>query len=186
MISVITPVYKESSTLLHATIEHLNSFKCVCEIIIVTTHQDPLAADIKRLVSALYADNPQLVTSVAEHAGRARQMNQGAAIAKSENLLFIHADTRLPEGADDLVLASLKTAGWGRFDLRLDDQRLEFKILTWFINRRSRLTHICTGDQALFMTRNFFKKVGGFSRAGPDGGYRIFHSRKKVILAGRD
>jgi len=162
VISVVMPVYKESSTLLHSTIEHLIRFKGVYEIIIVTTQQDPLAADINRLILTRYADNPQIVPSDADHAGRARQMNQGAKIANSEILLFIHADTRLPEAADDMISASLKIADWGRFDLKLDDQRLVYKILTWFINKRSGLTHICTGDQALFMTRNFFKQVGSF------------------------
>ena len=162
MISVITPVYKESCTLLRSTIDHLTGFKGVSEIIIVTTHHDPLAADIKQMMLTHYADNPQLVSTVTKNPGRARQMNHGAKTAKSENLLFIHADTVLPAGADDLIAASLKIAGWGRFDLQLDDQRLVFKILTWFINLRSGLTHICTGDQALFMTRSFFKQTGGF------------------------
>ena len=162
MISVITPVYKESTELIRATIEHLASFRCVSEIILVTTKQDPLAADINRMILTDYANNAQLVTSETERAGRARQMNQGAKIAKSQILLFCHVDTRLPENADVQLIASLKHSHWGRFDLKLDDQRPVFKLLSWFINTRSGLTHICTGDQALFMQRRFFNTIGAF------------------------
>ena len=162
MISVITPVYKESPELIGATIEHLAGFGRVSEIILVTTKNDPLASDIHNLISTRFAGNTMLIPSVTDTPGRAMQMNQGARIAKSENLLFFHADTRLPTGADELILTSLNTSGWGRFNVRLDDQRLVFKILSWFINKRSGLTHICTGDQALFMKREFFDLVGGF------------------------
>ena len=162
MISVIVPVYRESPTLVFSTIEHLIGFKGVSEIIIVTTHPDPLAADIKKMISTHYANDSQLISTVADHAGRARQMNQGATRAKSDSLLFIHADTRLPDAADDYIKVSLKSADWGRFDVKLDDQRLVYRVISWFINKRSGLTHICTGDQALFMTHDFFKNAGGF------------------------
>ena len=162
MISVITPVYKESLPLLHSTLGHLIGFKKVSEIIVVMTQSDPQAAELNRQVCAHYVDNPRVLTTMTSKAGRATQMNHGVKLAKSKNLLFIHADSTLPTAADQSVLSSLKTSSWGRFDLKLDDPRPVFKIIAWFINRRSALTQICTGDQALFMTRDFFKKVGGF------------------------
>lgn len=162
MISVITPVYLESSRLVNSAIEHLASFKGISEIIVVTAEQDPLADEITRLITTLYAGNPRIILSVSDLAGRARQMNLGAKIAQSEYLLFVHADTRLPEAADDLIASRLIDSPWGRFNLKLDDSGTIFRILSCFINWRSRLTHICTGDQALFMTRQFFNQAGGF------------------------
>lgn len=96
--------------------------------------------------------------------GRAAQMNAGAAQAHGEVLLFLHADTRLPEGADRLVLNGLAAGGrvWGRFDVRIDGRHPLLKVIAWFMNRRSRLTGIATGDQALFVRRAVFEQSGGF------------------------
>jgi rSAM/selenodomain-associated transferase 2 len=96
--------------------------------------------------------------------GRARQMNQGARNATGEVLLFLHADTRLPaSGLEDVrsALRDSRTMG-GRFDVRLDDDRRIFKIIGNMINLRSRLTKMATGDQAIFVRREVFEKLGGF------------------------
>lgn len=95
--------------------------------------------------------------------GRAAQMNAGAAAANGDVLLFLHADTRLPDNADRLVLDGLAYSGrnWGRFDVRFDGGRL-LTFVALMMNWRSRLTGIVTGDQALFVTRTAFERVGGF------------------------
>jgi rSAM/selenodomain-associated transferase 2 len=85
--------------------------------------------------------------------GRALQMNAGARAATSDMLLFLHADTRLPAGADVLVLsASL----WGRFDVQIEGRHPLLKVVAWAMNLRSRLTGIATGDQAIFVRREAF------------------------------
>ena len=97
--------------------------------------------------------------------GRARQMNAGARASHAPNLLFLHADTRLPESADAHVFAALQRRSdesWGRFDVRIEGHSRMLPVVAWFMNRRSRLTGIATGDQALFMTRSAFEQVGGF------------------------
>lgn len=95
---------------------------------------------------------------------RAGQMNAGAAAASGELLLFLHADTTLP----DIAVAQLATVNlrnfdyWGHFDVRLDAQPAIYRVLERLMNWRSRLTGIATGDQAIFVSRSLFKRSGGF------------------------
>lgn len=96
--------------------------------------------------------------------GRARQMNAAAALARNEMLVFVHADTRLPPMADQLLLGALKDSPetWGRFDIRLSSPAWSFRMIEWFMNRRSRLSGIATGDQAIFVSRILFDDIGGY------------------------
>jgi rSAM/selenodomain-associated transferase 2 len=96
--------------------------------------------------------------------GRAQQMNAGAQAASGDVLLFLHADTRLPQDADRLVLDGLRETQrcWGRFDVRIDSARPLLRLVSAMMNRRSRLTGICTGDQAIFVMADIFARVGGY------------------------
>jgi rSAM/selenodomain-associated transferase 2 len=96
--------------------------------------------------------------------GRARQMNAGAAVVQGDVLLFLHADTRLPDGAVDLIDAALADGRhvWGRFDVEFDVRTWIMGATAFGMNLRSRLSGIATGDQALFVTRAAFDGVGGF------------------------
>jgi rSAM/selenodomain-associated transferase 2 len=96
--------------------------------------------------------------------GRALQQNAGAAAARGEVLLFLHADTRLPPDAVEQVLDGMSGSGrgWGRFDVRLTGRALPFRFIERLISLRSRLTGIATGDQAIFVRRDRFEQVGGF------------------------
>ncbi len=95
--------------------------------------------------------------------GRSFQMNAGAAAALGDVLLFLHADTQLPENADRLVLSGLTRTGadWGRFDVRFDHGG-PLALVAFAMNLRSRTTGIATGDQAMFMTRAAYEAAGGF------------------------
>lgn len=95
--------------------------------------------------------------------GRAQQMNTGAAQASGHTLVFLHADTRLPEGALTLIDTTLTEArSWGRFDVAIAGRPAMLRVISHMMNWRSRLTGIATGDQAMFMTREAFDTVGGF------------------------
>ena len=96
--------------------------------------------------------------------GRALQMNAGAAHAGGDVLLFLHADARLPDNAERLILDGLREMGrrWGRFDVRLSGSAPMLRVVEWMMNRRSRLTGIATGDQGVFVERGLFEEVGGF------------------------
>lgn len=93
--------------------------------------------------------------------GRAAQMNAGAAAATGDALLFLHADTRLPQDAERLVLDGLRRRSWGRFDVSFDEGGW-LRLVAMMMNARSRLTSVATGDQAMFMTRIAFEQAGGF------------------------
>jgi len=96
--------------------------------------------------------------------GRAEQMNAGARVASGDVLLFLHVDTRLPQDAERLVLDGLRKMQrcWGRFNVRIDSARPLLRLVSAMMNRRSRLTGVCTGDQAIFVVADTFARVGGY------------------------
>lgn len=104
------------------------------------------------------------VTTVCGDAGRARQMNMGAAHAHGDVLLFLHADTALPPHADRRVRCALASGRhvWGRFDVSIAGRARMLRVVAVMMSLRSRLTGIATGDQAIFVTRAAFAAVGGF------------------------
>jgi rSAM/selenodomain-associated transferase 2 len=95
--------------------------------------------------------------------GRAAQMNAGAACARGDGLVFLHADTRLPEAADRVVAAALAESLWGRFDVRIAGRHPLLGAVGWTMNLRSRLSGIATGDQAIFVRRALFETLGGYA-----------------------
>jgi rSAM/selenodomain-associated transferase 2 len=101
---------------------------------------------------------------IAAPRGRALQMNAGAAEARGDVVLFLHADTVLPPEADRAVLEGLAATrlAWGRFDVAIAGHHRLLPVVAWLINFRSRLTGIATGDQAIFAWREGFLRAGGF------------------------
>ena len=95
--------------------------------------------------------------------GRSFQMNQGEIHARGNILWFIHADTRVPDKASELILDAVSpTRPWGRFDVQFNTNSILMKIVAFAMNLRSGLTGICTGDQAIFVTRDVFRQSGAF------------------------
>jgi len=97
--------------------------------------------------------------------GRARQMNAGAAQARAETLLFLHADTQLPDDALHAIETALvdPRTHWGRFDVRIAGKPMLLRLVAWLMNQRSRVNGIATGDQAIFVRRSAFQRAGGFA-----------------------
>lgn len=95
--------------------------------------------------------------------GRARQLAAGAALARHQVLWFVHADSWVPDHADQLIATALQHAPWGRFDVQLSGRhrRPLLRLVGWLMNARSCLTGIATGDQGIFVTRQALEAVGG-------------------------
>ena len=113
--------------------------------------------------------------------GRATQMQAGAAASSGDILWFLHADSSVPGQADRHISESLADANadWGRFDISLDDGHLLLRCVAWFMNQRTQLTGIATGDQGIFIRRSLFDEIGGFPDVPLMEDIRISRSLKK-------
>jgi len=152
-ISIVIPVVNEAARLAD-TLQALQVLRSRCELLVV----DGGSRDASPLIAKPLVD--QILPSLP---GRARQMNLGAQQAQADVLLFLHADTRLPDQAIALILSAVEQGwSWGRFDVQFDSPQAIFKLIAGMMNARSRLTGIATGDQAIFITRQAFQAVGGF------------------------
>lgn len=121
------------------------------------------STDATWAIACAHADQVRLAPR-----GRARQMNAGAQGCTADALLFLHADTRLPDAADRLIARALDAAAphphdWGRFDVRIDSALPMLRVVEGMMNLRSRLSGIATGDQAMFVRREVFEALGGFA-----------------------
>ena len=153
-VSVIVPVFDEAPTLAALAKQVLALQQQGAQVLLV----DGGSAD----GTVVRAEQMGLPVRQAQR-GRALQMNDGAAHSNGELLLFLHADTRLPDSALKLLQAALRGPHvWGRFDVRIDGRPALLRVVAWLMNWRSRLTGIATGDQAIFMTRAAFDAVGGY------------------------
>src|SRR5580700_5946006 len=152
-LTIVVPVLDEATIIIGAlrALEPLRARGS--EIIVV----DGGSRDGTPRLAAPHADRV-----IAAPRGRGAPMNLAAALGTGNALLFLHADTTLPENADALIAAALARRAWGRFDLRIAGRHPFLGVIARMINWRSRLTGIATGDQAIFVTRQAFLAVGGF------------------------
>ena len=89
-------------------------------------------------------------------------MNTGAGVARGEWLLFLHADTLLPDGALEAIAALPDDIQAGGFRHRFSGDDWRLRLISWMHNVRCRWTHVFYGDQALFVRRALFERLGGF------------------------
>jgi rSAM/selenodomain-associated transferase 2 len=154
--SIIVPVLNEAESI-NSQIAHVQRISegCSCEIIVVDG--DPEGATIKAVKDGD-------IISVASIRGRAWQMNEGARVAGGDVLLFLHADTQLPENALTKIDGVLRNQNYvaGAFDLSLDSGKLILNLIGRMASVRSRMTRVPYGDQAIFVRREYFDKIGRF------------------------
>ena len=154
-LSIIIPVLNESA-LIQSTLEPLLLTSSV-EVVVVD------GGSTDNTVERAQAAGAKVL--LASQAGRAHQMNEGAAIAQGELLLFLHADTQLPQDYLFQVqfLLALPLVVAGAFSLKIDAPGLAYRLLERGINLRSRLFSLPYGDQAIFLRAERFKAVGGYN-----------------------
>ncbi len=153
-VSIITPVFNEEAELPN----FLNKLQCFRdkghEVVVV----DGGSTDNSLMLAQQGADRV-----IVSKAGRALQMNNGAAVATGDIFLFLHCDTFLPDKALNAISDNYqRECYWGHFDVRLSSNKFIFRIIERLMNLRSRLTSIATGDQAIFIERKLFNRLSGF------------------------
>ena len=95
--------------------------------------------------------------------GRGPQLNRGARASSGDGLLFLHADTVLPEGAVRSVASALANGSvGGGFQIRFASTRPIYRLGSSIVNVRTRWSRSPLGDQAQFVSRTAFEKLGGF------------------------
>ena len=172
-ISVIIPTLNEADNIV-STLKHIQSGENL-EIIVVDGGSTD---DTVRRVTDMGAIVIHTPT------GRARQMNAGAAAASADLILFVHADTRLPQNFDMHIRQAMDGVGVvaGAFELRVDSPILTFRIIERLANWRSRRMQMPYGDQAIFVSASLFRDVGGFR---PISIMEDFDLMRRLVKRGR-
>lgn len=161
MLSVVIPALDEGPGL-DALVAWLLREPGIGEVVVVEAGVVGEQADLRSACRSADAC-PRLFWIPASRNGRAAQMNQGADRCKCSGICFLHADSRPPAGFAAMIENALDTTSWGRFDIRLDHPALRYRVIESMINLRSRATCLGTGDQGIFVQREFFRKLGGFA-----------------------
>lgn len=156
MISIILPVLHETERIEEAIARLRDQdSRNGMEIIVVDGDGDG---------TTINAIRDEKVVKLTSKQGRAFQMNRGAAFAHGDILLFLHADTLLPFRALNLVRAAMDDTRFvaGAFNLGFNTDRGIFRVTELYVSLRTRLTRVPFGDQAIFIRRDYFEKIGGY------------------------
>jgi len=155
LLSVVVPTRNEEQCIAK-TLASLRSLRASGHEVIVV---DGGSTDATRTLASGHCDRV-----ISSPPGRARQQNAGAQIARGDVFWFVHADTRISQAAAEELLACLaqQPECWGRFDIRFESSRPALRVIAACMNLRSRLTAIATGDQGLFVSREYFQRLHGF------------------------
>ncbi|BAP18380.1 TIGR04283 family arsenosugar biosynthesis glycosyltransferase [cyanobacterium endosymbiont of Epithemia turgida] len=154
-ISIIIPVLNEETFILK-TLNNLRTNEAIEVIVVDGGSQD-------NTVQLLQNMGVKIIKLT--QASRSLQMNQGALLATGNILLFLHADTILPEGYDELILNSFsnsKIVG-GAFKLKIDLSLFSLRLIEILVNWRSQIFSIPYGDQGIFVKTSVFREIGGFT-----------------------
>jgi rSAM/selenodomain-associated transferase 2 len=155
VLSIIVPTLNEEKVI-GGVLDHLFALPGDFEVIVSDGgSKDGTRREVSRRPRARWVEGP---------AGRARQLDRGARLARGGMLLFLHADTLLPAGAL-VTLNELEARGAavaGGFPHRYASGGLLVRLASWIHSTRSRLTGVYYGDQAPFVSRCLYEELGGF------------------------
>ena len=154
-VSIIVPDFNEAETIEAFLVSVRESCGGGAQIIVVDGNSADGTASIAR---------PRCDRLLESRKQRAAQMNAGVRHASADIFWFLHADSRLPKHADELIRDALARSGrsWGFFQVRLSGSNLMLRIVERMMNWRSNLTGIASGDQGMFVSRELFERIGGF------------------------
>ena len=178
-ISMILPVLNEAEAIepnlrdIRASISPENQENCNLEIIVVDGgSQDNTVAIAESMEIQVISADP----------GRASQMNAGARIARGEILLFLHADTQLPERFDRIVLELLEDPATiaGAFELSIDGRGWGLRVIETGVKWRSRCFSLPYGDQGIFLRSQVFQEIGGFAQLPIMEDFELMRRLKKL------
>lgn len=156
MMSIIIPTYNEAKKIRNTINNLLNEYdkENISEIIITDGGSNDNTVEI---VQDLFAK-----TIIISGKNRAAQLNEGASIAASEILFFLHADSIPSPGYSKKIIEAVNNKYYsGCFRLLFDHAHWFLKANAWFT--RFNLNAVRFGDQGLFVTKDIFKKCGGYN-----------------------
>jgi rSAM/selenodomain-associated transferase 2 len=173
-ISVIIPVLNEAERI-NSCIEYLYGDGSGVAFEVIVVDGDPEGNTINQI-------KDDAVIKIIAPRGRALQMNAGADIAVGEILLFLHADTRLPENGLGLIKSVMDNGEFvgGAFSLGIDSERFAFRIIEFGASLRYRFVRIPFGDQAIFIRRDYFNSIGRYSEIPIMEDAELMHRIKKL------
>ena len=154
-LSIIIPTLNEEENILPAISSVQRSGMAGIEILVVDGGSSDQTVPFAKFLGVPVLCSPP---------GRAGQMNLGARCARGNILLFLHGDTRLPEGFGEKVQDLLSQPGVtaGAFRISLDGKKRGLRVIEWLANFRSERLRMPYGDQAIFVKKEVFEEVGGF------------------------
>jgi rSAM/selenodomain-associated transferase 2 len=155
--SIIVPALHESDKI-NSLVEQVEGLECSGDAEIIVVDGNPN----RDTIQAIGSDR---VKKLVAPKGRARQMNAGASVAKGEILIFLHADTELPRNALTKIHLAMTQGGYvgGAFELNFNSEKMRFRMLARLASLRCRLTRIPYGDQAIFVRRDYFNALVGYT-----------------------
>ena len=154
--SIIVPVLNEEDGI-QSLLQHLQDIAAGESVELIVVDADPVGSTINKIRSGE-------VVKLLSPRGRGMQMNRGADVAKGNVLLFLHADTFLPENALAYIKNALTddTCVGGAFDLGIDSERALLRLTAWCASLKHRMTRVPYGDQAIFIRSDFFHDISGY------------------------
>jgi rSAM/selenodomain-associated transferase 2 len=163
-VAVILPVLNEAAQLEELLLVLIEDQHFDELIVVDGGSTDTSVETVCKFMSPDEPDTQPVPVLIQSPRGRALQMHAGAQAAQADVLLFLHADSTLPPGAADDIRDAVEAGRlWGRFDVRLSGRHFLFRVIERLMNWRSRLTGIATGDQAIFVRRDVYHKLGGYA-----------------------
>ncbi len=155
-ISVVIPVFDEAD-IINTTIRSILEMKGTEPVEIIVVDGDSSGSTIDGIIH-------ESVIRLISPKGKAVQMNKGASKASGDILLFLHADTFLPERGFQKIKAVMESGKYvaGAFSYAVESRNLFLRHIYYTSYLRSRMSRIAYGDQGFFIRKDYFEKISGY------------------------